>query len=57
MLQVTEANSASSTKGILGKIVISESSVICHPHDPTKSIWNYQIVPHITKILQTFESL
>ena len=54
MLQAIESNLASNNKRISGELGFSQSRVVCHLHNISKSIWSYLIVPHITKILQNF---
>ena len=54
VLQTIEANLVSSTWRVSGKLSISPSNWVHHPHNLgkcTKSCW---IVPHITKIVQNF---
>ena len=53
ILQAWVKNLASSTWRVSGKLSISQSSIVCHFHDLSKSIWSYQILSHI-KILQNF---
>ena len=53
VLQAIEANPVRRTWRVSGEFIISQSMVL-HLHDPSKSIWSYQIVPHVTKILQNF---
>ena len=57
ILQAIEANPVSSTQRVSGKLRISQSSVVHHLHDLSKSIWSCWIMLHISKILQTFDSL
>ena len=54
MLQPIEVNPANSTWRISGELVILKSSMVCHFHDLSKSIWIYCIGPYITKILENF---
>ena len=54
MLQAIEAIAASSTRRVSGELGISQSSVVRQFHDRGKGRWSYQIVPHVTKILQNF---
>ena len=51
-LQAIEANVAIITQWVFGKLNILQSSVVCHIHRLSKSIWNSRTVPHITKIVQ-----
>ena len=54
ILHAIEATPVNSICRVLGKLIISQSSVVCHLHNPNKIIWSCCIVPHITKILQSF---
>ena len=54
VLQAKETNQASSTCRVSGKLGILQSSVVCRLYELGKGIKSYQIVPHITKILQNF---
>ena len=54
MLQAIETNLVSSTRRVSGELGISQSNIIHHLHDHSKSIWSCWILPHITKILQNF---
>ena len=49
-----EPNLANSTWRVSGKFSISQSSVVHHLHNLSKSLHSSQIVPHVTKILQNF---
>ena len=46
-----EANPVSSTQRVSGELRISQSRMICLLYELRKSIWNSQIVPHVTKII------
>ena len=52
--QAIEVNLASSTQRVSGKLIISQSNVVCNLHDLSKSMQICQILPHITKIFQNF---
>ena len=39
---------------VSGELSILQSSVVCHFHNLSKSIQSFQIVLHVTKILQNF---
>ena len=54
MLKGIKANPMSSIWRVSGELRISQSSVVCHLHDFTKSILSGWIVPHITKVWQNF---
>ena len=56
VLKAIEADPGISTRGISGKLSISQSIVVHHLSDISKSIQSYWIVPHVTKILQKFDS-
>ena len=56
VLQAIKANSASSKQRVSGELNISLSSVGYHFHDLSKNIQCCQIVPHVTKIWQNFDS-
>ena len=54
VLQATELNLVCSTWRLWGEPSISQSRVVFHLHDLSKSIWCCQIVSHITKTLKNF---
>ena len=47
VLQTIKANPVSSIWRILGKLGISQSRVVCHLHDPSKSIQRCRIMFHL----------
>ena len=54
MISATEANPASHSWRVASKLGITHSSVVYYVEDLGRSIHSWQIVPHITKILQNF---
>ena len=56
VLQVIQTNLVSSIWRVSGELSIFQSSVVCHFHKLSKSIHSCQTVPHIAKILVTFDS-
>ena len=54
MLQAIKADLLCNTLRVFGKFSSSQSIVVLHLYSLGKSIWNFKIVPHITKILQNF---
>ena len=55
VLQAIEATPASSTQEVSSKLGISQSSVVGHFHNLSKSIQNYWIMP-LPKYCKTFDS-
>ena len=45
-------NLASSTQRVSGELSISQSNVVCHLHNLSKSNQSFKIVSHVTKIFQ-----
>ena len=54
VLEATETNLVSRTGRVSGELGITQSSVVCHLHNVSKSIRSRQILPYITKILKNF---
>ena len=54
MLQAIEANPASSTQRVSGKLSISQSGMVQHFHNICKSSWHCSIVLHIIKMSKNF---
>ena len=54
LLKDIEANAGSRTWRVSDKLSISQSSVVCHLHDLSKSTWSWQIVPYV--ILREYQA-